>query len=57
MISFNPNACIECLACMTIDECTVLIDMIRHGGPRFGEEKCGDCSKCVDICGRALSKE
>lgn len=50
MVNFRANNCISCLNCMTIDECTILIDAIRHGGPRFGEEKCKECSKCIDIC-------
>lgn len=56
MIHFNPNNCLGCLSCMTIEDCRPLIDAIRHGGPRFGEEKCVDCTKCIDICGRALFK-
>ena len=52
MISFNPKNCINCLSCMSINECRILIDAIRHGGPRFGEEKCNknNCTKCIDIC-------
>lgn len=57
MVSFNPKECIECLNCMTIKECRILIDAIRHGGPRFGEENCINCTKCIDLCGRALSKK
>ena len=43
---------------MTIKECSLLIDMIRVGGPKFGEEKCdaSKCTQCVDICpGHALT--
>lgn len=52
MISFNPKNCINCLSCMSIKECRILIDAIRYGGPRFGEEKCSknNCTKCIDIC-------
>ena len=52
-INFNPKQCINCLNCMTIKECRLLIDMIRIGGPKFGEEKCdsSNCTKCIDICG------
>ena len=57
MISFNPKNCINCLSCMTIDECRILIEAIRKGGPRFGEEKCTECTKCIDICGSALYKQ
>ena len=57
MIKFNPQECINCLSCMTINECRILIDAIRHGGPRFGEENCKECTKCIDICDKALSKE
>ena len=56
MLKFNPNNCINCLSCMTIDECRLLIDAIRYGGPRFNEKKCENCTKCIDLCGRALSK-
>lgn len=51
-IKFNPKQCIGCLNCMTIKECRLLIDMIRVGGPKFGEEKCdaSSCTKCIDIC-------
>ncbi len=51
-VSFNPKQCIGCLNCMTIKECSLLIDMIRIGGPKFGEEKCdaSTCTKCIDIC-------
>ena len=45
-INFNPQQCIGCLNCMTIEECRLLIDMIRTGGPKLGEEKC-DNSKCT----------
>ena len=51
-INFNPQQCISCLNCMTIEECRLLIDMIRTGGPKFREEKCdiSKCTKCIDIC-------
>lgn len=51
-VKFNPKQCIKCLNCMTIDECRLLIDMLRVGGPKFGEERCdtNDCTKCIDIC-------
>lgn len=51
-IKFNRNQCIGCLCCMTIDECRLLIDMIRTGGPKFGEKKCdaSNCTKCIDMC-------
>lgn len=57
-IRFNPQQCLNCLNCMTIKECRLLIDMIRIGGPRFGEKKCTDeCTKCIDICStHALTK-
>jgi len=54
MVNFNPKNCINCLSCMSIKECRILIDAIRHGGPRFGEEKYKNCTKCIDICRGAL---
>lgn len=51
-VKFSPKQCINCLSCMTIDECRLLIDMLRVGGPKFGEERCdaSNCTKCIDIC-------
>lgn len=57
MISFKPENCIECLSCMTIEECRPLINAIRYGEPIFKEYDCKDCTKCIDICKRALYKK
>lgn len=56
MINFNPKNCIGCLSCMTIKECRMYLDSIRHGGPIFKKPDCTNCTKCIDFCGRALSK-
>ena len=64
-LEYNPRYCINCLCCMTVKNkdnihCRNLIDSYRHGGPKFGDEKCAssDCTECVDICpGKALYKE
>lgn len=53
-LAFDAKQCINCLACMTIDECRLYIDAIRHGGPRLKEKNCDECSKCIDICNKAL---
>ena len=58
MIYFKPQNCIECLCCMSIEECRMLINTIRCGSPIFEkEDRCQDCTKCVDMCGTALFKE
>ena len=57
MIKFNPNNCLNCLSCMTIQECRMYIDAIRYGRPIFNEPNCENCTKCIDICGKALSKQ
>lgn len=57
-IKFYPQKCVGCLLCMTNQDCRILIDAIRRGGPRFGEEKCDsiECTKCIDRCpGNALT--
>ena len=58
MIKFKPENCIQCLCCMTIEECRPLINAIRYGEPKFNidENKCKNCTKCIDICGKALYK-
>lgn len=56
MIKFNPSNCLNCLSCMTIKECRLYIDTIRTGGPVFKEPNCTNCTKCIDMCGKALSK-
>lgn len=58
MIKFNPKNCINCLSCMTIDECRDYIDAKRYGRPYFKEKpECQKCTKCIDICGKkALTK-
>lgn len=57
-INFEPSECLGCLCCMTIEDCRIKIDAIRHGGPCFeNDEQCKDCTRCVDICpGHALTK-
>lgn len=52
IINFNPKNCINCLSCMRIEKCRILIDMIRRGGQRFGEDECmkNKCTKCIDSC-------
>ena len=57
-INFKPSECLGCLCCMTIEDCTIKLDAIRHGGPCFeDDEQCKDCTRCVDICpGHALTK-
>lgn len=56
MIRFNPNNCLNCLACMT-SKCSKYIYSKRYGVPFFKEKpNCKDCTECIDICGKALSK-
>ena len=57
-INFKPSECLGCLCCMTIEDCTIKLDAIRHGGPCFeDDEQCKDCTRCVDIFpGHALTK-
>lgn len=57
-VNFEPKNCLGCLCCMTIEDCRIKIDVIRHGGPCFeDDEQCKDCTRCVDICpGYALTK-
>ena len=57
MIKFNPNNCIGCLCCMSIEKCRDYIDAKRYGRPFFKEEpNCEDCTECIDACNKALSK-
>ena len=57
-VNFEPSECLGCLCCMTIENCRIKLDAIRHGGPCFeDDEQCKDCTRCVDICpGHALTK-
>lgn len=57
-VNFEPSECLGCLCCMTIEDCRIKLDAIRHGGPCFeDDEQCKDCTRCVDICpGHALTK-